>query len=167
MPNWINRLCRSARNLKDLVKSEKGSAAAEFSMFLPIFVFGGLAMGDVGLALHQRMSLDHVVRAGAQVAMADPGEDKVLSALQLTASRNFTLEADVNNNISTAGDPVSLNVTRYCSCPDDRSLPVSCSSVCSATTPPFVFYRMSAAKTYNGVFLPAFSMDNELQVEIR
>jgi pilus assembly protein CpaE len=172
--HWINALFRSGSRLTRLAKCEHGAAAAEFSMFLPLFVFGGLAMSDVGLALHQRMTLDHVVRAGVQAAMADPGQDEVLATLETTASKNFppadadgqTL-LDMLSGSDSVTLPVTLNVSRYCSCPEDRSLSVSCTNLCSETVPPFVFYRVSAAKTFDGVFLPEFSLGREMEVEIR
>jgi pilus assembly protein CpaE len=165
---WISRLFGKTRSLKGLAASADGSAAAEFSMFLPIFVMGALAMGDAGLALHERMTLDHVVRAGAQTAMADPGEDQVLSTLRTTASNNFTLASETDNtDVSIVNDPLDLNVTRYCACPDNRSVGVSCSAMCSETVPPFVFYRMTAAKDFNGVLLPTFAVGREMEVQTR
>ena len=163
---FIDTPFRSGQGLRGLAAGEEGTSATEFSLFVPVILFGCLTMGDIGLALHQRMTLDHIVRAGAQVAMADPGEEKVLSALRSTATKNFVLENGDKQN-SSPGDPVSLDVARYCSCPDARSTPVSCSDSCAETVPPFVFYRMSAAKTYDGIFVPAFSVGRQMDVQIR
>ena len=146
-----------------LASAEDGTSAAEFSLFVPAILFGCLTMGDIALAVHQRMALDHIVRAGAQVAMADPGEERVLSALRTTAHRNFALEGDDTR----ARDPVTLDVSRYCACPDDRNVAVSCSDMCAETVPPFIFYRMSAAKTYDGIFISAFSVGRDMDVQIR
>lgn len=142
-----------------------GAASAEFGMFAPLFVFGCLTMSDIGLAIHQRMTLDHVVRAGAQIAMADPGEDGVMSALRNSASQNFAIDGD--SRAQTIPDPVSLEVARYCSCPDNRGVPTSCSDPCSGSTPPFVFYRMTAAKTYDGVIIPSLRMSSDINVQLR
>ena len=159
----LSRITSKSNPLTSLLSSERGNATAEFSIFLPLFVFGGLTMGDIGLAVHQRMTLDHVVRAGAQIAMTDPGEEQVMSALRTAASQNFSLQGDTQ----TASNPVSLEVARYCSCPDSRSTATSCSDPCFGTTPPFVFYRMSAAKTYDSILIPALRMSSAMNVQLR
>jgi pilus assembly protein CpaE len=164
----INALSLSKGWPGSLLDREDGTSAVEFSLFLPLILFGCLTMGDIALAVHQRMTLDHVVRAGGQVAMTDPGEDRVLSALKSAASKNFAVGSssdDVDRDV--VSDPVTVEVARYCSCPSNRSASVSCSDPCSETTPPFVFYRMSAAKSYDGIFIPAFSLGSDLNVQIR
>jgi hypothetical protein len=100
--------------------------------------------------------------------MADPGEDDVLSTLKATASKNFTIASEASDSqTSIVNDPVSLEVARYCSCPENRSVGVSCSEMCSETVPPFIFYRMSAAKSFDGVLLPTFGLTQEMDVQIR
>src|SRR6187551_2475847 len=146
----------SKTNWMSLLDREHGAATTEFAIFVPLFVFGALTMGDIGLAIQERMTLDHVVRAGAQIAMADPGEDQLMLALQSAAGQNFTLQSDTQ----TALDPVSLEVARYCSCPENRSVSTSCSDPCPGTVPPFVFYQMSAAKTFDGILIPAIRMSS-------
>ena len=152
------------RRVRAPFASEDGAASSEFGIFLPLILFGCITMGDIGLALHQRMTLDHVVRAGGQIAMSDPGEDQVMSAISHAASKNFILESGDSEIPQT---PVTVDVERYCSCPENRSTSVSCSEPCSDTSVPFVFYRMSAAKTYDGIIVPAFSLGSELDVQIR
>jgi pilus assembly protein CpaE len=149
---------------------QEGASTVEFSLFLPVIVCGCLTMGDIGLAVQQRMTLDQVVRAGAQVAMDDPGEEQVRTALELSASQNFSLESDEGNGQEQrqiVNDPVSVDVARYCSCPDDRAAAVSCSTPCFEMTVPFVFYRVSVAKNYDGIFIPEFSLARDLEVQIR
>jgi TadE-like protein len=149
---------------------EDAASTVEFSLFLPVIVCGCLTMGDIGLAVQQRMTLDQVVRAGAQVAMDDPGEEQVRTALELSASQNFALasdDEDGEDQEQIVNDPVSVDVARYCSCPNDRSAPVSCSTPCVETTVPFVFYRMSVAKNYDGIFIPEFSLARDLEVQVR
>jgi pilus assembly protein CpaE len=156
--------------VRDWRKREDGASTVEFSLYVPVILFGCLTMGDIGLAVQQRMTLDQVVRAGAQVAMDDPGEEQVLTAMQLSASQNFSLgsdDEDGEGQEQIVNDPVSVDVARYCSCPDDRSAPVSCSTPCFEMTVPFVFYRMSVAKNYDGIFSPEFSLARDLEVQIR
>ena len=48
---------------------EAGASAVEFGMFAPILLFGVLMTVDIGMALGERMEMDHIVRAGAESAM--------------------------------------------------------------------------------------------------
>jgi pilus assembly protein CpaE len=150
--------------LKALFQGEGGAASAEFGIFLPVILFGCLTMGDIGLALHQRMTLDHVVRSGGQIAMSDPGEAPVRSAIESAARKNFALAGGDSEPNQT---PVTVDVARYCSCPDDRATAVSCSDSCEDNNPPFVFYRMSVAKNYDGIIVPELALGSELDVQIR
>ena len=58
-------------------RSEAGVSAVEFALFAPILFFALVAAVDVGLAEYERMTIDHVLRAGAQSAMVDQGQDQV------------------------------------------------------------------------------------------
>ncbi len=64
------------QRLQQLKKSEAGVSAIEFALIAPIMAFGLVATADVALAVHERMTIDHVLRAGAQAAMTDPGRRK-------------------------------------------------------------------------------------------
>lgn len=98
--------------------------------------------------------------------MSDPGEDKVLLVLEGTAKENFALATDGDTNDS-ARDPLALEVDRYCSCPSARTASVDCTSSCPGPVPPFVFYRLNAAKNYSGILIPALGLGRELDVQIR
>src|ERR1700688_4083501 len=67
-------------------KSEKGASAAEFALFAPVLFLALVATVDVGLAEYERMTIDHILRAGAQSAMADQGQGQILKIVQNTAS---------------------------------------------------------------------------------
>jgi len=165
---WLIELFRAGKaQLRSWAKHEDGASAVEFSLFLPVIFFGCVTMGDIGLAVQQRMTLDQVVRAGAQIAMQDPGEEQVMSALKLSASKNFALEGSEDDQRGIVNDPVSVDVARYCSCPDDRAAPVSCSSPCVEEMVPFVFYRMSVAKNYDGMITPTFSLARDMEIQVR
>jgi pilus assembly protein CpaE len=165
---WLIDLFREGNiRPRSWAKHEDGASAVEFSLFLPVIVLGCVTMGDIGLAVQQRMTLDQVVRAGAQVAMRDPGEEQVLSALKLSASKNFPLEDSADDQEGIVKDPVSVDVTRYCSCPDDRAASVSCSTACVEAIVPFVFYRMTVARNYDGIITPAFSLARAMEIQIR
>jgi pilus assembly protein CpaE len=143
---------RVQSQLAALLHHQGGLSAVEFALLAPTFIFGLLMTADVGLAVSQRMSMDHTLRAGAQFAMADPGADKVLAALQATASNSPSM---------------TLAAERYCVCPNDLTAKVSCSTICPGTVPTRAYYTLSASRTYAGMFLPSIKFTPEIQVQVR
>ena len=145
---------------------ESGASSVEFAILAPVLCFLLLGAVDLGSAISQRMSMGQVMRSGAQVAMEDPGEDKVQSVLVSTASRNFTVEGEDGNTIS-AGDPMALNVSRVCACPEAPEVAAVCSTVCPGPSPTLIFYKMSAAKVFSGVLVRRLPLEARAQVQVR
>jgi pilus assembly protein CpaE len=151
-------LRQKAKELKDC---QDGVSAVEFALIAPVLALALVAMADVGLALYERMTIDHVLRAGAQAAMSDPGEDQVLKMMQSTLGQSdVTLEPP----------------RRYCACPEDAdvepaSAPECATVTCTGSAAPFVYYRMEASKTYEAMSLPEvlpdFQLSSSVQVQIR
>jgi pilus assembly protein CpaE len=153
------------QKVKDLGNSNAGVSAVEFALVAPVLALALVAMADVGLALYERMTIDHVLRAGAQAAMSDPGEKPVLNVLQSTLSQSPT--------------PSNLTfdmVKRYCACPEDAdvepaSAPACGTVTCANSAPQYVYYRMAASKTYEAMSLPEvlpdFQLSSSVQVQVR
>jgi pilus assembly protein CpaE len=142
---------------------EDGVSAVEFALVAPVLFFSLLAMVDLGLAIYERMTIDHVLRAGAQAAMEDPGPVRVLEVLTATAATNFPLAGETepdgtNAPIFTVGYPV-------CACAD--GVPVACSTTCPGPTATSVYYRLSSAKNYDGMILPRISLGPAVEVQVR
>ena len=150
--------------LRGLLRREDGASAVEFALCAPVFIFACIMMADIGFAVHERMSLDHVLRSAAQMAMADPGEEEVQSVLESTASKHFTVASEGTDIVE---DAVIVDAARYCACPDNRTVSVACTTVCTGTVPTFTFYGMSAAKSYDGMILPPISFNAHLDVQVR
>ena len=159
--------------LRTLLRCEGGVSAVEFALFAPILFFGLLATVDLGLALYQRMTIDHVLRAGGQSAMEDPREDHVENVMATIAERNFP--ADENG---LAG--LEPRAVRYFACPGktgfaDRDDSLTGTSVCEDDKHTLLFYHLSAAKSYDGLFVPItlggytldFGLASAIQVQIR
>jgi Flp pilus assembly protein TadG len=136
---------------------ERGVSAVEFALIMPVFLLALLATVDVGFAVSERMSIDHILRAGAQRAMTDPGRQPVLDVLTTTAA----------NRSSDVEGALALDATRFCACPGNTATAVSCTSVCTGSLPPFAFYRISAAHHYSGIILPKIPLDRAIQVQVR
>jgi pilus assembly protein CpaE len=152
--------------VRKLLRREDGASAVEFAICAPVFIFACIMMADIGFAIHERMSLDHVLRAGAQTAMSDPGEAEVEAVLESTASQHFTVTSG-DEETDIVSNAVTVDASRYCACPDDRSVLVACSTVCTGPVPTFTFYGMSAAKDYEGMILPPISFGARLDVQVR
>lgn len=131
-------------------RGNDGVSALEFGLFAPILFFGLLATADLGLALYQRMTIDHVLRAGAQAAMDDPGQADVLRVLESTASKNFAVAVDGE----AEGEALSLTVNRYFACAEDPDTAVAPSTFCAGLQAPNIYYRLNASAGYDGIFLP-------------
>jgi pilus assembly protein CpaE len=143
-------------------QAEDGVSAVEFALIAPVFAIALVAMVDVGLALYERMAIDHVLRSGAQAAMSDPDPDHVLKVMQSTISGSF---ADNPSGIS-------LDMPkRYCACPEnpavDPDSAPDCTVTCADSALPYVYYRMAASKTYRGIFIPGIPLASTVQVQIR
>lgn len=143
---------------------EEGVSAVEFGLLAPFLLFFPLlSMVDVGMAISERMTVDSVLRAGAQEAMTDPGKDKVLEVLAATAEKNFPLPDGT--------EPDGLNTPRFtvdypvCDCPEQQD--VSCSATCVGNVSTSIFYRLTGEKTYTGNFLPPFDLAPSVRVQIR
>lgn len=144
-------------------RSEDGVSAVEFALFAPALFFALVASADVGLAEYQRMTIDHILRAGAQSAMADPGQAQVLSVVQNTASKNFTLSTQT----TASANALTLDVQRFCACPENTRTAVNCSTTCTGSAPTFIYYLMSGTSIYSGMIMPALTLHPSVQVQVR
>ena len=151
----IARLCATAievlRNCSGKWRnSEDGVAAVEFALFasavLPVLLWAA----DLGLAEYERMTIDHILRAGAQSAIADQGPDQVLKVVQNTASKNFTLSTQA----TVSSDALKVDVKRFCACPENTSMEVACSTTCAGSAPTFIYYRLTGEKNYKAIIIP-------------
>lgn len=165
------RLGRLQTAMIDVIKSragqcctsEDGVSAVEFALVAPILFFALVAAVDVGLAEYERMTIDHIVRAGAQTAMVDPGQPQVLNVVESTAAKHFTVSTE--SSISAAA--LKVDVARFCACPDSTSVAVDCSTICTNSAAPFIYYRLSGTKLHNGMIMPAMTLSGSVQVQIR
>ena len=154
---------RIGRSLRALVRDEAGVSAIEFGLVAPMIFFSLLAMTDVGFALNDRIRLDHFLRSGAQTALRDGGEVAVLDTLQRT-----TCEAGETYPDCEKLAAVTFSVDRYCFCPTAEPTTANdttCTNTCAVQ--PQRFYTLSAAKTYEGIFLPDMDFAPQVLVEVR
>ena len=161
--------------LQALRRGEDGVSAIEFALIAPMLFLSLLAMTDVGLALNDRMTVDHVLRAGAQPAMRDAGAENVLAMLEATACQSYTVpvpEEIAACDAPDGADPIALQVDRFCICPATETTAEVTDPTCTSTcaVEPTRFYELSAAKTYQPMFLPdmeALNFQPSVLVQVR
>jgi pilus assembly protein CpaE len=144
-------------------RDDKGVAAMEFGLVAPILFFGLLSAIDLGLAVNERMDVNHVLRAGAEAAINKADDADVLEIMAATGGQNMT----VNTNGQGAAGDLSLTVNQYCACPDATEVAVTCSTICTGDVPTYVYYQIDGSKTYTGMFIPNISFSPSIRVQIR
>lgn len=144
---------------------EDGVSAVEFALFAPILFLSLLAMVDLGLAFYERMTIDHVLRAGAQVAMDDPGRDRVLDVLNSTAAKNFPLAEGAEPD-GTKVPKFKVDYPIY-ACPENNDVAVASSTTCAGPTATSIYYRLVGEKTYDAMFIPQIDLAPTIRVQVR
>ena len=138
-----------ARRLR---RDNGGASAIEFAVFTPVLAFSALAMIDVGLAIGERMDLNHVLRAGAESAMQKHEADKIATIMQASVSNGAT---------------VGVTADKYCACSDAPTTPVACSNICTGGLPPLVFVDLTANQTVSNIFIPDINFSADMRVQLR
>lgn len=133
-----------------ILKDERGVAAVEMALVSPFLILGLLLMLDVGIAVKERMNLDHNTRTGAQAVMTNLNDTQMVKDLIVASSGGAT--------------DISVTVEKICTCDGSG---VSCTTWCSPTAPPSVFLQISAARPHNGFLLPDFTVESQTHVQIR
>lgn len=153
-----------------LLRDQTGVSALEFSLLAPIILLGTLSVADLAFLAHQRMAIDQVLRAGAQQAMLDkstsPTAEDVIKVLNFMAnSGNFAVGSTVPVKEKP---PLIVNASRYCVCPDAIEGPhVACSTICTGSKPTLAFYSIRAQSKSSNMFLPDFSFEPQIRVQVR
>ncbi len=153
-------LRRRGRLIGSFARDAAGVSAIEFALVAPMIFFSLLAMVDVGFALRDRMQLDHVLRSGAQVAMRDGGKDAVLLTLKRSVCGGVAADCAALADIAFVPEPAP-----YCICPTTGAKDTGCTATCAVR--PQKFYELSAARTYEGIFLPDMDLAPSVLVEVR
>lgn len=141
---------------------ESGASAVEFALIAPLIFFSLLAMVDVGFAINDRMYVDQLLRSGGQPAMRDQGEATVEKTLEEATCKDGEIYPDCADIAK-----MTFAVDRYCVCPDDPGVKESFVCTAGCTTQPQKFYKISATKSYEGIFLPQFNFAPSKIVEVR
>lgn len=154
LPTRLSALLRRRR------LGEAGVSAVEFGLIAPVLFVSLLAMVDVGFAIQERMTIDYVLRAGAQAAMDDPGKEKVLEVLTTTAQKNFSAADGLP--AFTVNEPYHP----WCECPENVGTYVACTTSCAGPAATSIYYNLEGTKTYDGIFL-SIDLAPSMRVQVR
>lgn len=149
---------------KTFLKDKRGSSAVEFAVGAPVLLIGLIIVTDVGLAVSDRMNLDQSVRAGAEFAMNSVEDETTLEDMVKSAATGAY--GDQMNDINSSDVP-EVDVTKTCECADGPGVAVSCTDLCTGELPPSIYYGFVASKDYQGIFIPDFTMQTEMKVQVR
>ncbi len=149
------------RTSRDVMHKTDGVSAVEFALLAPMLIFAILATVDLGLAISERMTIGHILRAGAQSAIENVGDSQISLVMRTTAAKNLTV-ADTGTDTS-----IALAVEKMCACSAQPSVAVACSTTCTPNAPTQIYYILTGSKTYAGLILPRFKQSKTLEVQVR
>src|SRR5712691_3214058 len=92
-------------------RNERGSAAVEFALVLPLVLVVALALVQVGLLVRDRLLVEAAARAGARAAAVE-ADDTAIRAAALAAAPDLdpSLETVQVTRAGTQGDPVTVSI---------------------------------------------------------
>ena len=158
----LDLVCGKGRKARAFLRDDAGVSAIEFGLVAPLIFFSLLAMTDVGFAIRDRILLDHVLRSGAQAALRDSGEVAVLETLKETVCKDNEIYENCAYLTRVSFVPAP---DRYCLCPTTLELDTTCSGTCAVK--PQKFYKLSATKSYTGIFLPKMNFAPSVLIEVQ
>jgi Flp pilus assembly protein TadG len=141
MKNHPSRWHGTRRALQD-----RGTAAIEFALIIPLFAVMVAALFDLGYAAYESMAVQAAAEAGAQYASTN--------AWNVTAIENAVTGSTELSGISATPAP-----SEFCACANGSTLTaVSCTSTCSGGGTPGTYGLISAQVThYNLLPYPGLS----------
>jgi len=90
---------------------ERGTAAVEFALVLPIVLAIVLALVQVGLLVRDRLLVESAVRSGARSAAVDPSDEAVRTAVLRAAPALDQSAVSVSvSRTGARGEPVTVTV---------------------------------------------------------
>ena len=114
-------------------RSERGSAAVEFAILLPVLILLLFGIIEFSIAYNHQQGLHAAAREGARVAALPQSTqtsviDRVRSALQgvmnSTDIQNATITVTPSGNQPCNGAPAGTHVVVTVSAPDDLAIPL-------------------------------------------
>ena len=90
---------------------ERGQAAVEFALCLPIVALVLAALIEIGLLVGDRARLWHAAREAARIAIVDSDPDEIRSAAERGGLGPLVVDVDPELAERTTGGPLTVTVT--------------------------------------------------------
>lgn len=132
------------RGVRGFLRDHSGVSSVELALLTPLLVGMLLMMTDIGMAVRQRMVMDHILRLGAEAAMRGAGSTQIVEALEAAVADHATARM--------AGLQVATPV-RSCRCAESGAAAVDCARDCADGAAPDVLHALSATLPYRSLFL--------------
>lgn len=126
-------------------EAERGAAAIEFAILLPVMLLILVGAADFGLTVHSRLQLQSAANAGLQHAIATQGSKAELTKTVITHE--------------LGGTPATVEVAQYCECSGAR---VQCTAACGSTKASFVEGKVRM--TRSNLFWPDIPLSSGFRV---
>jgi len=127
---------------KSLFRHEGGSPAVEFALLSPLLAGGVLLLGLLSVQINHRIKMDHILRAGAAIAIDDPGDAAVTQRMRAVAlSKGYS---NIITQPGTLPGVLHMQSVRSCFCPEQPDGNVGCANICMNQRPTVVRYHLEA-----------------------
>ncbi|MDN5003682.1 TadE/TadG family type IV pilus assembly protein [Bradyrhizobium sp. GCM10027634] len=119
-----------------VVRDNRGVAAVEFGIMIPVLSLMVVSVTDIGLALYRKMQVEEAAQAGAQYAIARGFDAGGISSAVTSATNS--------SDITASPAPVT-----FCGCPTSTGVStVGCGTVCTGGAQAGTYTTISARATY-------------------
>lgn len=128
-----------------LLRAERGSAAVEFAILLPVMLLILVGAGDLGLTVRSKLLIQAAANAGLQHAIATQG--------QASARTRDVINYELGDT------PATVVVESYCECSGVRML---CSTGCNTAKSSFLSGTISMTSSH--LFWPDIPLNSSFRV---
>jgi len=155
------------RLLAQCGRRDRGAAAAEFALVVPIITFITFAVLDFGNALQQIIRLEAAARAGAQVAFSAPSNTADVRTAVRDSLANWPLTTD------TPAGNVAVTIANTCRCPLPSTSTFNCTTgdpatACGGTGDFRQYVSVTVARPYTALFMvPVTTVRGNVELRLR
>ena len=128
------------RKISQLQACDRGSAAIEFGISLPLLALLFVVVAEIGFTAYQSLQVQNAVEAGLFYAVKNGNDSTGISTA-------------VVNSSGVAGITATPAPTQFCGCPGAAGIATtSCSATCSGGNSSGQYVQINAALTRRSIF---------------
>jgi len=130
--------------MRRFFRCERGIAAIEFAMIVPMLTMILIGVVDYGMFINQKMKLQDLARTATQYVVQGGSDTNVMADVFQTS--------DFYNAAAAEGQVITVTTETLCECANGAS--VSCSGICTGSGN-YVrhFYSATVSSTYKPIFI--------------